>query len=126
MTALDRRSRRRFDQLTEARTQLLSQTRRADADAGPARVLQGKQRALSATRRLTRSAGYRGAPEIGAGGGALPALGPGGGVGIVSQASSRDVHGRQEEMRREIARQMHDGPAQSIANIALQAQVVEP
>ena len=31
----------------------------------------------------------------------------------------------QEEMRREIARQMHDGPAQSIANIALQAQVVE-
>ena len=31
----------------------------------------------------------------------------------------------QEEMRREIARQMHDGPAQSIANIALQAQVVQ-
>ena len=28
-------------------------------------------------------------------------------------------------MRREIARQMHDGPAQSIANIALQAQIVE-
>jgi two-component system sensor histidine kinase DegS len=31
----------------------------------------------------------------------------------------------EEEMRRDIARQMHDGPAQSIANIALQAQVVE-
>jgi signal transduction histidine kinase len=28
-------------------------------------------------------------------------------------------------MRREIARQMHDGPAQSIANIALQAQIVQ-
>ena len=28
-------------------------------------------------------------------------------------------------MRREIARQMHDGPAQSIANIALQAEVVQ-
>ena len=28
-------------------------------------------------------------------------------------------------MRRDIARQMHDGPAQSIANIALQAQIVE-
>ena len=31
----------------------------------------------------------------------------------------------QEQLRREIARQMHDGPAQSIANIALQAQIVE-
>jgi hypothetical protein len=31
----------------------------------------------------------------------------------------------QEQMRREIARQMHDGPAQSIANIALQAEVVQ-
>jgi hypothetical protein len=31
----------------------------------------------------------------------------------------------QEEMRRQIARQMHDGPAQSIANIALQAEVVQ-
>ena len=31
----------------------------------------------------------------------------------------------QEQMRGEIARQMHDGPAQSIANIALQAQIVE-
>jgi two-component system, NarL family, sensor histidine kinase DegS len=31
----------------------------------------------------------------------------------------------QEELRRAIARQMHDGPAQSIANIALQAEVVQ-
>ena len=31
----------------------------------------------------------------------------------------------QEQMRRAIARQMHDGPAQSIANIALQAQIVQ-
>jgi len=30
----------------------------------------------------------------------------------------------QEELRREIARQMHDGPAQSLANIALQAEIV--
>ena len=31
----------------------------------------------------------------------------------------------QEELRREIARQMHDGPAQSLANIALQAEIVQ-
>ena len=38
---------------------------------------------------------------------------------------SSDVLAAQEQMRGEIARQMHDGPAQSIANIALQAQIVE-
>jgi two-component system sensor histidine kinase DegS len=31
----------------------------------------------------------------------------------------------QEDMRREIARAMHDGPAQSLTNITLQAQIVE-
>ena len=31
----------------------------------------------------------------------------------------------QEDLRRDIARQMHDGPAQSLANIALQAEIVE-
>ena len=31
----------------------------------------------------------------------------------------------QEELRREIVRQLHDGPAQSIANIGLQAEIVE-
>ena len=39
--------------------------------------------------------------------------------------SPRSVLEAQEEMRRQIARQMHDGPAQSIANIALQAEVVQ-
>ena len=32
---------------------------------------------------------------------------------------------RQEDLRREIARAMHDGPAQSLTNIVLQAQIVE-
>jgi hypothetical protein len=31
----------------------------------------------------------------------------------------------QEDLRREIVRQLHDGPAQSIANIGLQAEIVE-
>jgi hypothetical protein len=31
----------------------------------------------------------------------------------------------QEDLRREIARQMHDGPAQSLTNIVLQAQIVD-
>jgi len=31
----------------------------------------------------------------------------------------------QEDLRKEIARQIHDGPAQSLANIALQSEIVE-
>ncbi|HEX7490485.1 MAG TPA: histidine kinase [Candidatus Limnocylindrales bacterium] len=40
-------------------------------------------------------------------------------------AVSRIVLAAQEDMRREIARAMHDGPAQSLTNITLQAQIVE-
>jgi two-component system sensor histidine kinase DegS len=40
-------------------------------------------------------------------------------------AVSRIVLGAQEDLRREIARAMHDGPAQSLTNIVLQAQIVE-
>jgi hypothetical protein len=38
---------------------------------------------------------------------------------------SRIVLNAQEDLRREIARSMHDGPAQSLTNIVLQAQIVE-
>jgi two-component system, NarL family, sensor histidine kinase DegS len=40
-------------------------------------------------------------------------------------AVSRLVLSAQEDMRRDIARAMHDGPAQSLTNIVLQAQIVE-
>jgi hypothetical protein len=46
-------------------------------------------------------------------------------AGDAAGTASRSVLAAQEEMRRQIARQMHDGPAQSIANIALQAEVVQ-
>ncbi len=38
---------------------------------------------------------------------------------------SRMILTAQEDLRREIARQMHDGPAQSLTNIVLQAQIVQ-
>jgi two-component system, NarL family, sensor histidine kinase DegS len=40
-------------------------------------------------------------------------------------AVTRLLLGAQEDLRREIARAMHDGPAQSLTNIVLQAQIVE-
>ena len=41
------------------------------------------------------------------------------------QALSKLVLSAQEDLRREIARNMHDGPAQSLTNIVLQAEIVE-
>ena len=38
---------------------------------------------------------------------------------------ARQIMGAQEDLRREIAREMHDGPAQSLTNIVLQAQIVQ-
>jgi two-component system, NarL family, sensor histidine kinase DegS len=46
-------------------------------------------------------------------------------AGSMPPAVSRLVLSVQEALRREIARQMHDGPAQSLTNIVLQAQIVE-
>jgi two-component system sensor histidine kinase DegS len=40
-------------------------------------------------------------------------------------AVRRLVLSAQEDLRREIARQLHDGPAQSLTNIVLQAQIVD-
>ncbi|HEX8025974.1 MAG TPA: histidine kinase [Candidatus Limnocylindrales bacterium] len=45
--------------------------------------------------------------------------------GVMPPAVSRLVLAAQEDLRREIARQMHDGPAQSLTNIVLQAQIVD-
>jgi two-component system sensor histidine kinase DegS len=123
MSALDRDPAADPTMLSEARAQLLSQTRRQTLMQGQIEVLQGKQRALQRYyERLSTIV-----PAIGGTQGATePAqIGPGSGLGNVAGASSRDVMAAQEQMRREIAREMHDGPAQSIANIALQAQVVE-
>ena len=43
----------------------------------------------------------------------------------MSTGVARIVLSAQEDMRRDIARTMHDGPAQSLTNIVLQAQIVQ-
>ena len=120
MNALDRERDADPAMLSEARAHLLSQTRRQTMMQGQLEVLEGKQRAL-----------HRYHERLGQ---IVPRIGGAPGVadevrqlsaGRGASTSSRDVMAVQEEMRREIARHMHDGPAQSIANIALQAQVVE-
>ena len=102
-------------ELPEARTALMTQTRRDTLMQAQLDVLGGKQRTLQRFRDrladivpIVRDA----SPASGSEAAAPP------------RRSPNEDHG-QEDLRRDIARQMHDGPAQSIANIALQAQVVQ-
>lgn len=55
----------------------------------------------------------------------LDALASIGDDGAMPPAVRRLVLAAQEDLRREIARQLHDGPAQSLTNIVLQAQIVD-
>lgn len=110
--------------LAEGRTQLLNQTRRAVLMQAQLDVLSGKQRTLqrfmdriTSTLPVVRAAA--------AGGPAQVVANSGGAIAAPAPAEPADGLTAQEQMRRDIARQMHDGPAQSIANIALQAQIVQ-
>jgi two-component system, NarL family, sensor histidine kinase DegS len=110
--------------------QLVTLTRRASVMEAQVEVLEGKRKALTRFRdRLAELGRDYGAEMPRAGGGPVPQLGPGGGAGGDEPAAgspmSRIVLNAQEDLRREIARAMHDGPAQSLTNIILQAQIVE-
>jgi two-component system sensor histidine kinase DegS len=105
----------------EQATNLLTLTKRAALMETQVEVLDGKRRAMARYRDAV--AGYIAALE-----GVDPAAVAGG----VSDADApmppevaRLLMGAQEDLRREIAREMHDGPAQSLTNIVLQAQIVE-
>jgi two-component system sensor histidine kinase DegS len=112
--------------------QLVLLTKRAALMESQVDVLEGKRRALG--RYHDALAGYvetlgafgdvpitaRSAKAAGAKGQAVAAIDTG-----VPPAVSRLLLGAQEDLRREIARAMHDGPAQSLTNIVLQAQIVE-
>ncbi len=117
-------------------TQLVLLTKRAALMESQVDVLEGKRRALGRYRDALGQ--YAGALE-GFGDVPIPA-GPAtgkargktadmsaeaAGMSGVPPAVSRLLLGAQEDLRREIARAMHDGPAQSLTNIALQAQIVE-
>jgi two-component system sensor histidine kinase DegS len=106
--------------------QLVTLTRRAVLMEAQVDVLDGKKKSLTRFRdKLAElGAGLRGgeltAEPAAEAGGAPPAAGDG-----LSPAASRMVLSAQEDLRREIARAMHDGPAQSLTNIVLQAQIVD-
>jgi two-component system, NarL family, sensor histidine kinase DegS len=112
--------------LVNLNTQLVSLTRRAAVMEAQVDVLEGKRKTLARYRdNLLELAEVYGSsvPVDGDGGGSTaPRLTSGEGTG---SPMSRIVLNAQEDLRREIARAMHDGPAQSLTNIVLQAQIVE-
>ena len=107
----------------EHSSQLVSLTRRAALMEAQVEVLEGKRKTLARFRdSLAHYAGTAAdalADESAGDGSEGPA------DGASSGAMSRIVLAAQEDLRREIARAMHDGPAQSLTNIVLQAQIVE-
>jgi two-component system sensor histidine kinase DegS len=104
-------------------TQLVLLTKRAALMESQVDVLEGKRRALGRYRDAL--AGY--VEGLAAFGDVkvTAVVAVGGEAGGVPPAVSRLLLDAQEDLRREIARAMHDGPAQSLTNIVLQAQIVE-
>jgi two-component system sensor histidine kinase DegS len=111
--------------------QLVMLTRRASVMESQVEVLEGKRKALGRFRdSVAKLAAELGVAveegiELDAVAPPAAALGVGGPFDAGAAGTSRIVLGAQEDLRREIARAMHDGPAQSLTNIVLQAQIVE-
>ena len=110
-------------ELVDLATQVSTLTRRAAMMEAQVEVLEGKRKALTRFRdALSTNAGVLAQPANGASATTQQADGE---DGQEPPALSRIVLSAQEDLRREIARAMHDGPAQSLTNIVLQAQIVE-
>jgi two-component system sensor histidine kinase DegS len=107
----------------ELSANLVTLTKRAALMESQVEVLEGKRRALGRYRDAVSAyvEVVHAADTGAAGGGAAGSAGE----APLPAAVSRVVLGAQEDLRREIARAMHDGPAQSLTNIVLQAQIVE-
>ena len=111
-------------EIAETYASLVALTRRAVLMEAQVDLLEGKRKALARHRAaiagvvdridLLSADAASAAPD---GAAAAPLM--------ISPSISRVILGAQEDLRRQIARAMHDGPAQSLTNIVLQAQIVE-
>ena len=106
----------------EQHAQLLTLTQRAALMQSQVEVLDGKKRVLTRYRDALAAYVEASGGDDAGGGDAGSAAGE---LAELSPSVSRLLLGAQEDLRREISRAMHDGPAQSLTNIVLQAQIVE-
>jgi len=116
-------------ELIDLTNQVVNLTRRAALMESQVEVLEGKRRTLARNRdamAALASAVAEMSPETAGGGGEpVPRRSVAADLEGSPAAVSRLILSGQEDLRREIARAMHDGPAQSLTNIVLQAQIVE-
>jgi two-component system, NarL family, sensor histidine kinase DegS len=103
----------------ELSTQVVTLTKRAAVMEAQVDVLEGKQKALSRYRDAVAKVGDELTAVAGEDAAAASA------AADATAGMSRVVLSAQEDLRREIARAMHDGPAQSLSNIVLQAEIVD-
>ena len=117
-----------FKDLVDTYNQLITLTKRATLMEAQADLLEAKGKSLARHRAALITFG-----ELVLGAGlearirptAVVAAGAVIADGTLPPSLSRVVLSAQEDLRREIARSMHDGPAQSLTNIVLQSQIVE-
>jgi two-component system, NarL family, sensor histidine kinase DegS len=125
-------------EVREATTQLVTLSGRAALMQAQVDVLGGKQKTLTRFRDSLVGLSETLAPapdmeedsegrEAVASGADLGRKAVAGGLDAADMppAVARAILSAQEDLRREIARAMHDGPAQSLTNIVLQAQIVQ-
>lgn len=121
-------------ELHELATQLVAVSRRAALMEAQVDLLEGKRRSAIRLGEAILAHGAEARRLAGLpGGGGQKALKSGKhhddtsleNGGPMPPGVSRMILTAQEDLRREIARQMHDGPAQSLTNIVLQAQIVD-
>jgi two-component system sensor histidine kinase DegS len=127
-------------EIADLATQLIAIARKAALMEAQIDVLEGKRKSIDRLGEVLRShaeqvaaLGDGGSSSPGGNGSAAPRAGgagdgeggAGGAGEVIPPGVARLVLSAQEDLRREIARQMHDGPAQSLTNIVLQAQIVE-
>ena len=114
-------------------TQVVTLTRRSALMDAQLEILEGKRRSITRLQETIRASAEKVGSASSDGPGAVdgatdaPPEGPTetSDPGASPQALSMVVLSAQEDLRREIARNMHDGPAQSLTNIVLQAEIVE-
>ncbi len=109
-------------EVVDAYTQLITLTRRAAMMEAQGELLEAKRKSLVRHRAALAALGEA---ALTVGVVTAPAHGALDADGHLPPSLSRVVMSAQEDLRREIARAMHDGPAQSLTNIVLQAQIVD-
>jgi two-component system sensor histidine kinase DegS len=115
------------DEVTELSVQLVTLTKRAALMESQVEVLEGKRGAM-ARHRETMSTYAEMAAGLDPAVSTPSALPRGTGSPTAADgdpAVPKMLLSAQEDLRRELARAMHDGPAQSLTNIVLQAQIAE-